>query len=107
MNRVGVTGVQTTKRDGLGAEEASLIWGWVLSREGWAGAWPGEGGWSTRPKGRCTGDKGQEGLGGRGQPEGRLPSAGRLVAWEGGGTSVRDPGRPGVGLRNSAGLSLG
>lgn len=77
MNRVGGTGVQTTKRDRLGAEEASLIWGWVLSRKGWAGVRPGEGvGGSTRPKGRCTGDKGQEGLGGRGQREGRVVLSG-------------------------------
>ena len=79
MNRGGGTGVQTTKRDRLGAEEASLIWGWVLSRKGWAGVRPGEGvGGSTRPKGRCTGDKGQEGLGGRGQREGRVVLSGEV-----------------------------
>lgn len=102
MNRVGVTGVQTTKRDGLGAEEASLIWGWVLSREGWAGAWPGEGGWSTRPKGRCTGDKGQEGLGGRGQPEGRVALSGEAC-----GLGGRRDKRPGPRQARSRAPQLG
>lgn len=103
MNRVGGTGVQTTKRDGLGAEEASLIWGWVLSRKGWAGVRAGEGvGGSTRPKGRCTGDKGQEGLGGRGQREGRVVLGGEACGLGGRGNK-----RPGPRQARSRAPQLG
>ena len=59
-------------------------------------------GGNTRPKGRCTGDKGQEGLGGRGQPEGRVVLSGEAC-----GLGGRGDERPGPRQARSRAPQLG